>query len=153
MRPSHRKNASAKRRRGINVGDHIICLPGRPWAVVERAIELAGDSEFLFPAQRRRWADVEPTTINPRTVSGMFADLPGNPVKIYDLRRAFGTTFANEADLEDHEVKLVLDHSEGIKSGDVTRAHYRLTSGQDKKWAIYEAWVAWVDKWAATPDY
>lgn len=44
MPPSHRKTAEEKMRRGIAVGDHVVPLPPQAWAVVKRAIALAGES-------------------------------------------------------------------------------------------------------------
>lgn len=152
MRPLHRKSASIKTRRGLNVGDHVVVLPPPVWAVVERASALAGDSEYLFPAVRKRREGLVATSLHPSGVTHAFAAVPGNPASPHDMRRAFGTTYANEAGLSDVDVKRVLDHNEGVASGDVTREHYRLTTGQHEKWPVMQGWVAWVNRWTATRE-
>lgn len=139
------------KRRGLEVGDHVVCLPHQAWAVVTRAMALAGDSDWLFPATRKRRAGVEAKTVHPSQITHMFADLPGNPASPHDVRRAFATTYAEQADLLDEQVKWVLDHKEGIRSGDTTREHYRLTTGTHKKWPVARGWCDWVDRWAAAP--
>ena len=141
----HRKTAAMRARRGIDVGAHVVPLPPSAWAVVKRAIALAEDSEFLFPAERDRKAGKPATTLHPDSLTHIFSEIPGNDVSPHDMRRAFGTTYANAAKLTPHAVKQILDHSEGVESGDVTASHYMFTSGTHEKWPTMQGYVAWVD--------
>ncbi len=149
MPPVHRKTASIKKRRRITVGSHVVPLPPSAWAVVARAIELSGDSPWLFPATRARRKETPATAMHPSTLTHFFGDvraaLDGVGSTPHDVRRAFGTTYAEAADLDDHQVKMILDHSEGVVSGDVTRTHYSFRDGTHKKWPLMKGWCAWVD--------
>jgi hypothetical protein len=40
---------------------------------------------------------------------------------------------------------LILDHSEGVASGDVTAEHYAFLTGDHEKWALMRGWCAFVD--------
>jgi integrase len=141
----HRKTASVRARRGIDPGAHVVPLPPSVWAVVKRAKALAGDLEFLFPAARDRRANQPAATIHPSRLTHMFAEIAGNDCSPHDMRRAFATTFAGTSNLKPSDVKLILDHSEGIVSGDVTASHYMFVSGTHVKWPIMRGWVDFVD--------
>lgn len=143
----HRKTASLKRRRhGVTVGAHVVPLPAVAAAVVKRAVELAGDNAtHVFPSRRARRKDKPSLHMSPETLTHLFADLDGNKVSPHDVRRAFGTTYAKSAGMRLDDVKAILDHSEGVKSGDVTAEHYSFLSGTHHKWPVMRGWVAWVD--------
>jgi integrase len=141
----HRKTASVRARRGIDPGAHVIPLPPSAWAVVKRATQLADGSEFLFPASRDRRVDQPSKTIHPSRLSHMFAEIAGNDCSPHDMRRAFATTFARTANLKPSDVKLILDHSEGVVSGDVTASHYMFVNGEHVKWPIMRGWTDFVD--------
>ena len=147
--PLHRKTAAMRARRGLDVGAHVVPLPPSAWAVVKRAMSLARDSEFLFPAARNR-SDASPaTTIHPSSLTHLFASIPGNNSSPHDMRRAFGTTYAQVARLKLYDIKQILDHAEGVNSGDVTREHYSFLTGEHEKWPTIRGWVEWVDAAAA----
>jgi integrase len=143
----HRKTASLKRRRhGVTVGAHVVPLPAPAAAVVRRAVELAGkDATYLFPSTRARRKDKPSLHMSPETLTHLFAAMEGNKVSPHDIRRAFGTTYAKAAGLRLDDVKAILDHSEGVKSGDVTAEHYAFLQGTHNKWPIMRGWCAWVD--------
>ena len=149
MPPIHRKTASLRKRRRITVGSHVIPLPPSAWAIVARGIELAGDSPWLFPAKKARRKETPKTAMHPSTLTHFFGDvraaIDGAQATPHDVRRAFGTTFAESADLDDHEIKTILDHSEGVVSGDITRTHYSFRDGTHRKWPIMRKWCDWVD--------
>lgn len=141
----HRKSASVRARRGLEVGAHVVPLPPSAWAVVKAAMALAGESEWLFPAVRARRASRAQTTMHPAALTHLFADIAGNDCSPHDVRRAFATTYAKAADLEMPSIKRILDHSEGVVSGDVTKEHYMFLSGEHKKWPTMRGWAEWVD--------
>ncbi len=130
MPPLQRKTASIKARRaGRDAGSHVVPLPAQAWAVVSRAMELAGDSPWLFPGSRSRRAGMAITSMHPSRVTEILGEVPGNLASPHDVRRAFGTSFAGEARLPIERVKEILDHGEGFESGDVTRDHYSFLTG------------------------
>ena len=141
----HSKTAAKRARRGLAVADHVIPLPPRAWAIVVAAKKVAGDSEYLFPATRDRRSGKPATTLHPDSLTHLFAEIPGNQATPHDIRRAFATTYGNFAELELHQIKLILDHSEGVASGDVTVNHYRFTDSKNKKWPLVRGWCDWVD--------
>lgn len=145
MPPLHRKTASKRKRRGQSVGQHVIPLPPAAWAVVQRAIEIGSDSEWLFPAKRDRRKGNPATTMSPSNLPHLFGDIPGNPATPHDIRRAFGTTYGKFAKLPLSDIKKVLDHSEGVPSGDVTAEHYAFLENVRDKWPMMRGWVDWVD--------
>ena len=149
MPPIHRKSAKARKSRGLEPGQHIVPLPPAAWAVVERAMELAGESDFLFPAIRDRRAGAKAETRAPETITHIFRnDIPGNKATPHDVRRAFATSYGQKAGLTDHQIKIVLDHSEGIISGDVTRTHYLFGDGSHEMWPILRGWCNWIEECA-----
>ncbi|MGA2493232.1 MAG: integrase family protein [Roseiarcus sp.] len=143
--PLHRKTAAMRARRGLDPGSHVVPLPPNAWAVVKRAISLARDSEFLFPAMQNRRNASPAATIHPSSLTHLFASIPGNESSPHDMRRAFGTTYAQVARLKLYDIKQILDHSEGVNSGDVTREHYSFLTGEHEKWPTIRGWVEWVD--------
>jgi integrase len=145
MPPLHRKTASIRARRGLDPGAHVVPLPPAAWAIFKQAKALAGGSEYLFPAARNRKKSKPAATIHPSRLTHMLAEIPGNDCTPHSLRRAFGTTFAGAAKLKLSDVKLILDHSEGIKSGDVTAEHYSFLSGMHEKWPVMVGWCEFVD--------
>jgi integrase len=151
MPPIHRKTAAMKQRRnrGLDIGDHVVPLPPAAWKVVKRAMELAGDSPYLFPAVRPRKAGSEKKSMAPASLTHLFEDVTGNDCYPHSMRRAFGTTYARAVRMKLSEIKLILDHSEGVASGDVTKTHYAFLDGTHEKWALMQGWVDWVDAAAA----
>ena len=68
----------------------------------------------------------------------------------HDVRRSFATLGESVLGLKRSDTKAILDHSEGEKSGDVTRQHYALHDGRHFKWPICATWVTEVE--AQVPD-
>lgn len=127
MPPVQRKTAARSKRRRVTTGSHVVPLPPSAWAVVASAMELAGNSPWLFPAERARRKETPKTAMDPTTLTHVFGEVraavKGIEASPHDVRRAFGTTYARFARLSDHEIKTILDHSEGVQAGDVTRTH------------------------------
>jgi integrase len=150
--PMHRKSASSRRRRGVAVGQHVIPLPPSAWAVVEQAMALAVDSDFLFPATRDRRKGKPALTMHADLLTHMFGGIADYAGSAHDIRRAFGTTYARHAKLTVYDVKMILDHSEGVEPGDVTIEHYMFVTGEHVKWPIMRGWCDWVDDQASDVD-
>jgi integrase len=158
--PAHRKTVEEAARRGIPVGVHAIPLPPSAWAHVENAKDLAGDSDWLFPAERARREGAEATHMHADTITHLFhkmtytiddddnddgKEIPIG-VKPHDIRRAFGTTFGQYAELDNEEIQRILDH----RVGTVTTKHYSFLPQVKKKFPTMLGWCEWVDKWYAT---
>lgn len=157
MPPSHRKTAEMKQRRGLEVGDHVVPLPPAAWDIVKQAIALAGPkATYLFPSLRQRRAGKESLHMPPEAITHGFASVAGNLCSPHDMRRGFGTTFRNATlttlGMSLEQTKTILDHNEGVASGDVTATHYSFLSGTHEKWPLMNGWVTFVDKCEATRD-
>jgi hypothetical protein len=150
--PLHRKSASRAKRKGRDVGVHIVPLPPSAWGVVERAKDLASDSEYLFPAMRQRRAGKEATTMHPSLLTHLFAEIPDSQASPHDMRRAFATTYRVAAGLLVADCGLILDHgrredNEGAEA--VTATHYAFSGIGKKAWSIMRGWIDFVDACAA----
>lgn len=152
--PLHRKTASMKARRGRDVGMHVIPLNGDAVRVFERArvMAKAADSAYLFPSMRLRRKDQPSDHADPATITHTFADVAGNDCSPHDMRRAFGTSFANAAGLATSDVKLILDHNEGASHDDVTVNHYSFLAQVQRKNAMLRPWIEWIEKYVAMRD-
>lgn len=143
MPAAHRKTAL---KRG-DLSDHVVPLPGPAWAAIQA--QLQNESDFLFPAARPRRAGDEPGAMAASNLSHALRYMPGVTATPHDLRRAFGTHGAREFKWGIAGTKLILDHNEGVASGDVTAESYALDDGTDEKWPIMRSWASWCEEWAA----
>jgi integrase len=155
--PLHRKTASIRARKkkkhsdGTKVGTHIIPLMGDAEAVFLRARELAGDSPHLFPAVRARRAGMPVSHIDPSTITHAFSKIPGNTFSPHDMRRAYGTSYAQVAGMTTEACKPVLDHGEGLQYGDVTAEHYSFLSNTNAKIPQLKGYVNWIEAHIKNP--
>jgi integrase len=141
--PIQRKTASSKARRGIDVGSHVIPLPPAAWSIVLQAVALS-QTDYLFPSFRARRQGQESNHLDASTITQTFALIPGNEFSPHDMRRGFGTTYGREAKLKLDEIKTILDHNEGVQSGDVTATHYAFLDGTHAKWLLMKGWCDWI---------
>ena len=153
IRPAHRKSASLAARRGHDVGVHVVPLPPSAWAIVERAMKLAGDSRYLFPGVRSRRHGAAVTSMSEYTISHLFEEIEGCEASPHDMRRALGTTYRIAAGYTVGDVGLILDHGkrEDMDGEDVTADHYAFSVVGKKAWAIMTGWCDFVDA-AGDPD-
>lgn len=149
----HRKTAM---KRG-DLADHVLPLPAPAWRAVAKAVEWAeaeGDdrianSRRVFPqlrARRKTNKLNDLSKMSDSTVSHSFSYMPGVAATPHDLRRSFGTYGQEDLGFTDAELKMVLDHLEGRKSGDVTATSYNLQHRIGPKTVILEAWAEHVEK-------
>jgi integrase len=142
--PARRKTAE---RRGDRSA-HVIPLPPPVWAVVVRAKRLAGDGPYLFPAVRPRRRGMPLGGMASSNLTHDLMYMPEIRATPHDIRRAFGTHGESYFRWKREDTKMILDHTEGIPSNDVTAASY---SFDDRTWAkrpIMKNWVDWVETWA-----
>lgn len=149
----HRKTAL---KRG-DAADHVLPLPAPAWRAVEKAVEWSMESDVdrirnsrrVFPQiKAAKSKDVldELSAISDSTVAHMFNYMPGVAATAHDLRRSFATFGQAELGFSDGDIKMILDHLEGRKSGDVTAIHYNLQHRIAQKTVVLEAWAAHVEK-------
>lgn len=149
----HRKTAM---KRG-DLADHVLPLPAPAWRAVEKAVDWAvanGDdrvrnSRRVFPQLRaRRKTDKldDLSQMADSTVSHAFSYMPGVNATPHDLRRSFATFGQEDLGFEDTQLKMILDHLEGRKSGDVTATSYNLQHRIVPKTVVLEAWAAHVER-------
>jgi hypothetical protein len=67
----------------------------------------------------------------------------------HDLRRCLTNTCQRRFRMARSDVKLVIDHNEGIRSDDVLEGHYTDDDRLDLKQPVMERWCAWVDEQVA----
>ena len=65
---------------------HVVPLPPQAWTVVKRAMALAGDSERLFPAMRRRHKGSELKSMASASLTHLFQDVTGNDCHPHSMR-------------------------------------------------------------------
>lgn len=149
----HRKTA---RKRG-DESDHVLPLPPAAFEAAMRSVKwaTAGDDERLaestrvFPQLRARSAKNPPTVdshISQSTICHTMTYMPGVQATPHDLRRALGTHGPDNLGIADAETKLILDHLEGVASGDVTSSSYALHHKLKPKWAVMEPWAAHIER-------
>lgn len=146
--PIHRKTGRGKRR------THDLPLPATPAAMVRRRIAAAAadeqsESVWLFPARRPRRAGDEVSHVHADSLTHLLDALPGSEAAPHDIRRGFTTHLEDLLGVDQSELKLVLDHSEGKAAGDVTEKAYSRARRLAKKQAILEPWAALLEKDAA----
>jgi DNA-binding transcriptional MerR regulator len=71
--------------------------------------------------------------------------MPGVDMSCHGWRRGFASHGQRELGFSLDDIKLILDHSEGAPTGDVTAGHYALDPMIAKKRRIMEKWLAWLE--------
>ncbi len=143
MGPSHRKTA-AKR---LDKNRHVVPLPPALWTRIQEQMDRAATvgSDYLFPQVRARRAGgkvdghLSAASLNHRLID---MGLKASP---HDLRRGLSTACQNRLRIARDDVKLIIDHNEGIPSNDVLEAHYTVHDRLDRKGPVMEAWWPWLE--------
>jgi hypothetical protein len=147
MGPLHRKTADRRQ----DKHRHCIPLPPALWELLQGQIERAraAGSPYLFPQIRARRKD-GPTDghLSPAAINHRLLDL-GLRASPHDLRRGLTNTCQRKFRFQRSDVKMVIDHNEGIRSDDVLEGHYTEDDRLDLKAPLMERWCAWVDEQAA----
>ncbi len=103
---------------------------------------------WLFPGARpRRWGD-EVTHIHVDDLTHRIRELPDVLASAHELRNGFATQGEAILGFSRAQTRMILDHSEGGESRDVT-ARYALHRGLHAKWPIMQSWCDFLD--AALP--
>ena len=138
--PARRKAGTS---RSGKARKHVIPLPAAAWAVVKRAIEIAQEREsvWLFPGFRPKRTGGEVSHMNKSVLTRALLLMPNVIASPHDVRRSMGTLGESVLGLMRSDTKAILDHGEGVPSGDVTAAHYSLHDGRHFKWPVMRRWV------------
>ena len=141
MAAAHRKTAS---RRG-DKSRHAIPLPPYLWSTVQEqmAVAHAQGSPFLFPQRRPgRANEAGDGHLSPSVMNHRLQDL-GVRASPHDYRRAMTTTLQTVMRIPRSDVKLLVDHAEGIGRGDTLELHYTDDDRLDLKRPAMQAWFDW----------
>lgn len=146
--PAHRKTA---RRLGSRKS-HDLPLTSDVAAMVRRRLKANDESTWLFPQVRPRRKGDEVSHINPDSLSHALAYLPGIVASPHDVRRGLTTHGQDVLGIPLADLKLVLDHSEGHASDDVTEGSYSKARRLAQKSAILNAWRGLLERATAESD-
>jgi integrase len=146
--PAHRKTA---RRLGSRKS-HDLPLSGDVAEMVRRRLKANSESVWLFPQVRPRRVGDDVSHVNADSLSHALAYLPGIVASPHDVRRGLTTHGQDVLHIPQAELKVVLDHSEGHASDDVTDGSYSKARRLQQKQAILDAWAALLDKATSATD-
>jgi hypothetical protein len=120
--PPYMRKRSNTRRAHLN---HEVVMVG--WAArIVRRLDVLADGGYYFPV---RSMGGRPTK-NPHADAGFINHalqyMPGVDMSCHSWRRGFASHGQRELGFSVEDIKLILDHSEGAPSGDVTAGNYAL---------------------------
>ena len=147
MGPRHRKTADKM----DDQSRHVLPLPPALWDRIGPHLARCREIEtpYLFP-QVRPWrlGDAADGHMSDSAINHRLLDM-GLRASPHDLRRAFSTYSQKLLRIGRSDVKLVMDHAEGIPVDDVLEGHYTADDRLDLKEPIMSRWLAWCDEQAA----
>ncbi len=121
---------------------HILPLNPPLVKIYEKARAIAEHQPggWLFPQTKlRRAGDEGAGHIGAKTVNGILRKTGCNFTP-HDTRRAITTHGANFLNLDLSDIRLILDHSEGL-GRDVTTVHYLMTTSTIRKKKVLDEWA------------
>jgi integrase len=139
--PPYMRKRSNKRRAHMN---HDVVLIDWVARTVRRLDILAGDQAYYFPARALGVRTKNPYA-DPGFINHALQYMPGVDMSCHGWRRGFASHGQRELGFSLEDIKLILDHSEGAPTGDVTAGHYALDPMIAKKRTIMEKWLAWLE--------
>jgi len=139
--PPYMRKRSNTRRAHLN---HKVVLVG--WAArTVRRLDVLAEGGYYFPVRATR----DRPTKNPHADAGFINHalqyMPAVDMSCHGWRRGFASHGQRELGFSVEDIKLILDHSEGAPSGDVTAANYALDPMIAKKREMMEKWIAWLE--------
>jgi integrase len=139
--PPFMRKRSNTRRAHLN---HEVVMVGWTARTVRR-LDVLADGGYYFPV---RSAGGRPTK-NPHADAGFINHalqyMPGVDLSCHGWRRGFASHGQRELGFSVEDIKLILDHSEGAPSGDVTASNYALDPMIAKKREMMVKWIAWLE--------
>jgi DNA-binding transcriptional MerR regulator len=139
--PPYMRKRSNKRRAHLN---HEVVLVGFAASVERRLDNLAVDQGYYFPVRPKRGKTKNPHA-DPGFMNHALQYMPGVDMSCHSWRRGFASHGQRELGFSLSDIKLILDHSEGAPSGDVTAGNYALDPTIAKKREILVKWLGWLE--------
>lgn len=139
--PPYMRKRSNTRRAHLN---HEVVIVGWTARTVRR-LDVLAEGGYYFPVRATR----DRLTKNPHADAGFINHalqyMPGVDMSCHGWRRGFASHGQRELGFSVKDIKLILDHSEGAPSGDVTASNYALDPMIAKKREMMEKWIAWLE--------
>jgi integrase len=141
--PPYMRKRSNRRRAHL---DHDVVLVDWTAQTVRRLDVLAGDQQgYYFPVRTSAGKATKNPHADPGFINHALQYMPGVDMSCHGWRRGFASHGQRELGFLLPDIKLILDHSEGAPSGDVTAGNYALDPMIAKKREIMLQWTGWLE--------
>jgi hypothetical protein len=139
--PPYMRKRSNKRRAHLN---HDVVLVG--WvAETVHQLDCSADLGYYFPVRPTGGGRPKNPHADPGFINHALQYMPGVDMSCHSWRRGFASHGQREIGFSLADIKLILDHSEGAPSGDVTAGNYALDPMIAKKREIMVKWLGWLE--------
>jgi integrase len=139
--PPYMRKRSNKRRAHLN---HDVVLVG--WvAETVHQLDCSADLGYYFPVRPTGGGRPKNPHADPGFINHALQYMPGVDMSCHSWRRGFASHGQRELGFSLADIKLILDHSEGAPSGDVTAGNYALDPMIAKKREIMVKWLGWLE--------
>lgn len=141
--PPYMRKRSNKRRAHL---PHLVVLTGAGAKTVRQLDQLElGEYPYYFPVRAKPGNETKNPYADPSFINHALQFMPGVDMSPHACRRGFASHAEREFGLSLGDIKLILDHSEGAPSGDVTAERYALDPMLQKKKQIMSLWTNWLE--------
>jgi hypothetical protein len=139
--PPYMRKLSNKRRSHLN---HDVVLVG--WvAETVHQLDCSADLGYYFPVRPTGGGRPKNPHADPGFINHALQYMPGVDMSCHSWRRGFASHGQRVLGFSLADIKLILDHSEGAPSGDVTAGNYALDPMIAKKREIMVKWLGWLE--------
>jgi len=139
--PPYMRKLSNKRRSHL---DHDVVLVG--WvAETVHQLDCSADLGYYFPVRPTGSGRPKNPHADPGFINHALQYMPGVDMSCHSWRRGFASHGQRVLGFSLADIKLILDHSEGAPSGDVTAGNYALDPMIAKKREIMVKWLGWLE--------
>ena len=128
---------------------HAVPLPPPVWAAVRGQF---GEGPWLFPGMRPRRAGAPVGYLSESALTHLLAALPVD-TSPHDLRRALRSHGRRALGLAPSVLDMIIDHAEGVASGNVSERHYVDDDRMDLKRPAMRAWWDLVEEHAGKAKF
>ena len=141
--PPYMRKRSNRRRAHLK---HEVVLINWTACAVRRLDALAGDQQgYYFPVRASAGKPTKNPHADPGFINHALQYMPGVDMSCHGWRRGFASHGQRDLGFLLPDIKLILDHSEGAPSGDVTAGNYALDPMIAKKREMMVKWTAWLE--------
>jgi Arm DNA-binding domain len=139
--PPYMRKRSNTRRAHLK---HEVVMVGWAARTVLRLDRLAAGG-YYFPVRSAGGRRTKNPHADPGFINHALQYMPEVDMSCHGWRRGFASHGQRELGFSVEDIKLVLDHSEGAASGDVTAGNYALDPMIAKKREMMAKWIAWLE--------